>query len=88
LFPEKNLRDSLKNFDEKQLLSKGDGTVTEISAQPPKQFSTTFQNLEIRSVIGEHLELFKQERTIKEMVQFLQKALHLSPSIKSNGQHR
>jgi pimeloyl-ACP methyl ester carboxylesterase len=80
LFPEKNLRDSLKNFDEKRLLDKGDGTVTKISAQPPRQFATTFPNLEIRSVIGEHLELLKQERTIKEMIEFLQKELHLSPS--------
>ena len=79
LFPEKNLRDSLKNFEEKQLFSKGDGTVTQISAHPPKQFATTFPNLEIRSQIGQHLELLKQEMTIKEMVQFLQKTLHLGP---------
>ena len=80
LFPGKNLRDSLINFEEKRLMDEGDGTVTQVSAQPPRQFATTFPNLEIRRVIGEHLELLKQERTIREMVKFLQQALQLSPS--------
>jgi hypothetical protein len=82
LFPEKNLRHSLKKFDEKQLLSKGDSTVTQLSARPPKQFSTTLQQLSIRSLMGKHLELLKQEETIKEIVQFSQKALHLGTSNK------
>jgi len=77
LFPGINLRNSLKNYDQKQLLSKGDGTVTEKSAQPPEQFATTFPNLQIRNRVGEHLEILKQEKTINEMVRFLQKALNL-----------
>ena len=86
LFPGINLRDSLKNYDQKQLMSKGDGTVTEKSAQPPEQFATTFPNLQIRNRVGEHLEIMKQEKTIKEMVRFLQKALDL-PSTKQVDTH-
>ena len=52
LFPGKNLLNSLKTYDEEQLLSKGDGTVTENSAQPPEQFATTFPNLRIRKRAG------------------------------------
>ena len=79
LFPGKNLRKSLKNYDQKQLLSKGDGTVSEKSAQPPEQFATTFTNLQIRNRVGEHLEILKQEKTINEMVRFLQTSLRLDP---------
>jgi len=77
LFSGINLKNSLKNYENKQLLSKGDGTVTEKSAQPPEQFATTFPNLQIRNRVEGHVELLKQERTINEMVRFLQKALHL-----------
>jgi len=79
LFPGKNLRASLKDFDEKQLLSLGDGTVTQTSAQPPEQFATTFTNLEIRRRTGGHLEILNQGKTIDEMVLFLQQALNPAP---------
>ena len=79
LFPGKNLRISLKNYNPKQLISKGDGTVTAKSAQPPEPFATTFPNLQIRNRVGEHLEILKQEKTINEIVRFLQKALDLQP---------
>lgn len=80
LFPDRNITDLLKEFDEDLLLSRGDGTVTKQSAQPPPKFATTFPNLEVNNVGGEHLELLKQQRTIVDMVQFLQKALRLSPN--------
>ena len=76
-FPGKNLGDSPTNFNNKQMASPGDGTVTKVSAQTPERFDSTFLNLEKRNQAGEHLELLQQDKTIGEIVQFLQKALDL-----------
>jgi hypothetical protein len=79
LFPGKNPRNSPKIHDQTQLFTQGDGTVTEPSAQPPEPFATTFPNLQIINRAGEHLEILKQERTLNEIVRFLQKALNIRP---------
>ena len=76
LFPGKNLTETIKAYDKNQLMSSGDGTVTQSSAQPPQQFSMTFPNLQISNHGGGHLEILKQETNINQMAQFFQRSLH------------
>ncbi|MFQ5451048.1 MAG: hypothetical protein ACE5E9_10495 [Nitrospinaceae bacterium] len=78
LFPGKNLKKFLKDFDATQLLMPGDGTVTVQAAQPPKSFAAIFPGLKRKAREQEHLDLLRDEVNLNEIAEFFKETLGFS----------
>ncbi len=75
LFPGKNIKQFLQDFDTAKLLMLGDGTITVSAGRPPKSFALIFPEMKIKKLKEEHLDLLRDEMSLNEISRFIKEAI-------------